>query len=335
MSRSLLHSLTLLSLACHTASAALNLRLISFNIRYATTSLFDNERPWQERAPLVINQLQHEVWPVASSVTDNSTSTSTTTTKSYTSAFICLQEVLHAQLIDILAGLNNVPSNTSNVPTSGPKWAHIGVGRDDGKTKGEYSPIIYPIGNFDLLHAETVWLSPTPDKPSKGWDAGSIRILTIGVFRHKATQQTIIATNTHLDNAGTKSRLESVGIILDRLQRAQKQWSTGNGTSSVPMFLTGDFNSLTTQEAYQAMVASGYMRDLRDQVDAKSWYGNVNTFTGFVNAKEDQKRIDYIWLGPKEEKRWTVAGYAVLPNVFDGGVYLSDHRAVVGDVVLS
>ncbi|KAK3688291.1 Endonuclease/exonuclease/phosphatase [Podospora appendiculata] len=276
------------------------------------------EGPWQERAPLVVSQLQHELWPIASFT--NSTSSST---KSYTAAFVCLQEVLHVQLVDILAGLNNVTSSSSSnssssVPASGPKWAHIGVGRDDGKTKGVYSPIIYPVGIFDLLHAETVWLNPTPDRPSKGWDAGSIRILTMGVFRHKPTQRTVIATNTHLDNAGAKSRLESVGIILDKLQRAQDKWSNGTAAEPVPMFLTGDFNSLITQEAYQAMVASGYKRDLRDQVDAKSWYGNVNTFTGF-------QRSARLWGG----------GYAVLPNVFDSGVYLSDHPAVVGDVVLS
>jgi hypothetical protein len=30
-----------------------------------------------------------------------------------------------------------------------------------------------------------------------------------------------------------------------------------------------------------------------------------------------------------------VEGYAVLPNRFDDGIYISDHRAVVGDVVLT
>jgi hypothetical protein len=31
---------------------------------------------------------------------------------------------------------------------------------------------------------------------------------------------------------------------------------------------------------------------------------------------------------------WAVQGYAVLPNQFEDGVYISDHRAVVGDVLL-
>jgi hypothetical protein len=40
------------------------------------------------------------------------------------------QEVLHNQLKDLEVLL-------------GPTWAHVGVGRDDGGIKGEYSPIFF------------------------------------------------------------------------------------------------------------------------------------------------------------------------------------------------
>lgn len=56
-------------------------------------------------------------------------------------SFICLQEVLHGQLGDILGGLN----------ASSKKWAYIGVGRDDGHEAGEYSPIIYQPSAWELL----------------------------------------------------------------------------------------------------------------------------------------------------------------------------------------
>lgn len=36
----------------------------------------------------------------------------------------------------------------------------------------------------------------------------------------------------------------------------------------------------------------------------------------------------------EEEMPWQIEGYAVLPNRFEDGVYVSDHRAVVGDLVL-
>ncbi len=35
----------------------LPLRVITHNIRYATNSLFKNERPWSERRPMIMSQL--------------------------------------------------------------------------------------------------------------------------------------------------------------------------------------------------------------------------------------------------------------------------------------
>ncbi|KAF7508617.1 hypothetical protein GJ744_009009 [Endocarpon pusillum] len=47
------------------------------------------------------------------------------------------------------------------------------------------------------------------------------------------------------------------------------------------------------------------------------------------NEEEDEEK-------EKEGKGcpWRVDGYAVLGNVFDDGIYISDHRAVVGDMLL-
>lgn len=315
------------------APPLLSLRIITHNIRYAATDLFRNERPWAERAPLVLSQLRHEVRCIVPPASTNDPLTESFAP--YSGAFICLQEVLHTQLVDVLAGLNDVPDGEKGTePADGPTWKYIGVGRDDGKRKGEYSPIIYPVKLFKLLHNETVWLSPTPNKPSKGWDAGSIRLMTVGVFEHRKTKRKVIAANTHLDNAGTKSRFESVGIILKTLKRVHGEWA---GNQTLGVFLAGDFNSFTTQEAYIAMKESGWMRELHDEIKEEDRYGDIITFTGFRpdQDKDEQGRIDFIWLGPVEQEAkdiWRFDGYAVLPNVFEAGVYLSDHRAVVGDV---
>lgn len=349
--------------------ALLPVRILSHNIRYATTSLFTNERPWPERYPLILNELSYSTRPYS----DKAGSTSF---EQYTSldlptgvAFICLQEVLHSQLNDILNGLNGLPPTSQEIATlpTGPLWAHIGVAREDGHTKGEYSPIIYPVQQLDLLHFENLWLSPTPDRPSKGWDAGSERILTVGVFEHKLTGQRVLACCTHLDNAGSKSRRKSVDIILNTIERLRKEWSTHNVSNHHPdsfaadtqqdlgVFLAGDFNSFPDQEAYLAMQESDLMCDVRDYVEPRKRYGDLITFTGFGpdQSKDEQGRIDFVWVGPKQEvssrqclhktdakpeivedPRWMVEGYAVLPNVFEDGVYSSDHRAVIGDVTL-
>lgn len=340
------------SQASASRNVPLQLRILSFNIRYATSSPFTNEKPWPERFPLIMNQIHHET-RFLNGASYNVAHSETSTTPA--AAIICLQEVLHTQLVDILSSLNDITptSNKSNDPADGPIWAHVGVGRDDGHTKGEYSPIIYPVNLFRLLHSETVWLSPTPDKPSKGWDAGSIRIITVAVLECKATAQRILASSTHLDNAGSESRKHSVEIILRTLKRVEKEWAK-EGT--LPIFLAGDFNSFTDQEAYILMSKSDYMYDLREFVEPKRRYNDFITFTGFEpeKDKDEQGRIDFIWLGPKNsvctpenmtEARaaatdvsmncsWEVEGYAVLPNVFDDGIYLSDHRCVVGDLRL-
>ncbi|KAF2096773.1 hypothetical protein NA57DRAFT_67381 [Rhizodiscina lignyota] len=324
----------------------LQLRIVTHNIRYATSDPFPNERLWIERAPRVLNQLRHEVRYLSGPPSSSAIPTTST------NAFICLQEVLHSQLNDILAGLNYVRADGDALSEQANTiWSYVGVGRDDGKERGEYSPILYPIQTFRLLHNETVWLSPTPDRPSKGWDAGSIRILTLAVFEHRRTRQRVLAANTHLDNAAAKSRKESVRIILETLRRIH-EWLSPRG--KLPIFLTGDFNSLPTDEAYLEMKRSGCMIDLHSAIPSQYRYGENATFTGFEPGKYkgEQGRIDFIWLGPqttsdgleaKEGKKtqmikpktgspWQVDGYAVLPSVFDDGIYLSDHRVVVGDV---
>ncbi|KAK3699025.1 hypothetical protein LTR37_016629 [Vermiconidia calcicola] len=203
--------------------------------------------------------------------------------------FICMQEVLHSQLQDILAGLNDEPEKpaiSSQLPV-GHRWAHIGVAREDGKTKGEYDPILYPSHLFKLLHFENCWLSPTPDKPSKGWDAGSERILTTGVFEHKETKKRLAVFNTHLDNAGSEAREKSVAIILAVIERVCSDWAQDDYRASVNgvkktlnYILSGDFNSFPTQEAYKAVVASGSMVDIYNAIPAARRYGNEITFTG-------------------------------------------------------
>ncbi|RJE21755.1 hypothetical protein PHISCL_05903 [Aspergillus sclerotialis] len=285
----------------------LPLRILTHNIRYATSSPFKGERPWEDRRQLLLNELLYN--------TRNQDS------------FICLQEVLHNQLIDILSGLNN----NEGKPNSQDQWEYIGVGRDDGREAGEYSPIFYRPATWKLQHWETVWLSETPDVPSKSWDASSIRIVTIGAFTHHVSHQTILAMNTHLDDQGSRSRFEAAHIILNKIHE-YRSGKFGDVISGV--FLAGDFNSEETQEAYSVLMGpESELVDSGKMVSVAEHYGNQITWTGFGYEDEPASRIDYILLGPKG-RSWKVEGYAVLANKFDDGVYCSDHRAVVADVAL-
>ena len=298
-------------------SDALSIRLLTHNIRYATNSPFRGEDRWEIRRPRVVNELRFNTTHCAESL-------------------ICLQEVLHKQLVDILQGLNE----------TGETWDSVGVGRDDGHEAGEYSPIIYRPGIWKLKFQGTKWLSETPDRPSIGWDASSIRILTIAVFQHHTSRKTVVAMNTHLDDQGSRSRLEAARIILAQVSLFATQFSQRR---SLAVFLAGDFNSEPDQEAYREMTnAKSPMVDLQGIVKEDKRYGNISTFTGFDSQTTRRKRIDFLFLNDSKsnsrtdnherdgnsERLWHVEGYAVLPNRFEDDVYISDHQAVIGDVLL-
>ncbi|KAI9801105.1 MAG: hypothetical protein M1833_002973 [Piccolia ochrophora] len=301
------------------------IRLLTHNIRYATEAPFKGEETWTVRRPRLINELQFH-------------------SRHCPESFICLQEVLHVQLIDILHGLNRTTGSEADVTSTASEWTHIGVGRDDGKKAGEYSPILYRPSVWKLEHFKTVWLSETPSVPSKGWDAASVRILTAAKFQHRASRKTLVAFNTHLDEQGPRSRQEAARIIL----KEGGEWcSQGAGKMPLPIFLAGDLNSESNQAAYQTLNDSNsIIQDLRDMVPTERRYGNEDSATGFGD-EERSTRIDFLFLGPRsgsskevdqhaspQEPLWETQMHSILANRFQDGVYISDHRAVVGDVKL-
>ncbi|KAK9481336.1 Endonuclease/exonuclease/phosphatase [Lipomyces japonicus] len=257
-------------------------KIYTHNIRYATSSPFKEERPWNERKHLI-----------ASSILFNSFNQPT---------IVLLQEVLHKQLEDLLALL-------------GHDWKFCGVARDDGKTKGEYAPILYKSTQFDVELNRTFWLSETPDFPSKGWDAASYRILNVAMLRYKPLDRVIYALNTHLDNEGENSRYESAKLIRRIISSLE--------THDI-LVLGGDLNSESDKTPYIEL-----KQDLTDAfIAARSQYGNVNTFTGF-GKNVRQQRIDYIFVSPN----MSVESVGVLANRFDDNVLSSDHRPLVANIV--
>ncbi|KAJ5159617.1 uncharacterized protein N7482_006621 [Penicillium canariense] len=284
----------------------LPVRVLTHNIRYATSSPVKGELRWAQRKQRLLNELEYH-------------------TRHVGDTFICLQEVLHSQLEDIHAGLN--PGAVSSVLD----WAFIGVGRDDGYQAGEYSPIFYRPSVWDLQGWETVWLSETPSKPSKGWDAACIRIVTIGVFTHRGSGNTVLAMNAHLDHRGSRSRLEAARIIRAKIHE-YRQGKFGRLIAGT--LLAGDLNSQEDQEAYSDLTGSGDLQDTYRLVDTSRRYGNHNTFTGFGYEKEPPSRIDYVLLASEGSQTWRVDGYSVMANRFDDGIFDSDHCAVIADLRL-
>ncbi|KAF3010823.1 hypothetical protein E8E13_008606 [Curvularia kusanoi] len=241
-------------------------------------------------------------------------------------AFICLQEVLHNQLVDILSSLNGTQSATQPTPSQ-EEWAYIGVGRDDGHQKGEYSPIFYRPAVWAVKAWKTIWLSPTPTQPGKGWDAGSVRIVTVGTFMHRSSKKEVVGLCTHFDDSGTVSRRKSAKMVLKIVDDATSADTSGS-QDRLPIWLAGDLNSPPDDEAYQILNGEGSL--LQDSRALAQWtYGNEHTFTGF--EEEELTLLDFVFIG---KNGWDITASSVLSNRFEDGVYNSDHRAVVLDATL-
>ena len=59
----------------------------------------------------------------------------------------------------------------------------VGVGREDGKSEGEHMSIFWNKKKISLIKSGTFWLSETPEKPSKGWDAHCKRTATWALMK--------------------------------------------------------------------------------------------------------------------------------------------------------
>lgn len=286
------------------------LRIYTNNIRFDNKGHPDKyEQPWEIRKIQSVNSMQFH------------------TTQGHAN-IICLQEVLHNQLQDILNGLNEFE-----------EWSYFGVGRTDGKTNGEYAPILYKKLEFDILDSKTFWLSPTPDKPSKGWDAALERIVTVVTFQSKSSPLIRFNVfNTHYDHRGVVARRESSLFIADKLKNYNEY----------PSFLAGDLNTEPTDEPHSILESSGF-KDSFKLIGKKYSYGYNTSFTGFDKDNEPVSRIDYIWspsyttfdVGHESSKdeasnRFGVSLklFGIVSNWFNGN-FFSDHRPVVATYEIS
>jgi endonuclease/exonuclease/phosphatase family metal-dependent hydrolase len=189
---------------------------------------------------------------------------------------------------------------------------YFGVGRDDGKEKGEYTAIFYDTDALKLIQQQTFWLSTTPDKPSKAWDAALPRVCTWAELEVKSSGQRFYVFNTHFDHVGVEARKQSVSLILEVIKR-----QAGNA----PVVLMGDFNFEPDKAPYA--VATSMLRDSR-KISASKPYGPEATFNGFGFDKRPERRIDYIFVNDQLR----TLNYATLSDSRDMR-YPSDHFPVI------
>ena len=182
-----------------------------------------------------------------------------------------------------------------------PGYDYIGAGRDDGKDKGEHSAIFYRTDKFDLVEKGDFWLSETPDKPSKGWDAVLPRICSWGHFKCKDTGFEFLFFNLHMDHIGKQARVESALLVQEKI----KEFGT-----ELPAILTGDFNVDQTHQSYEALVSTGMLKDSYEAADFR--YATNGTFNSFNPNSFTTSRIDHVFVSPA----FHVIKYGVLTDTY-------------------
>ena len=266
----------LMSIACNRTS---EIKVMSYNIRLSSGTIkADSIYHWEHRKQASLN-LMHEENPTV----------------------FGLQEACPDQMDYMVENL--------------PEYGYIGVGRDDGKRKGEFMSIFYKKEEVEFIDGGTFWLSETPDQVSKGWDAACFRTCTWALLKKKDTGKKFVYMNTHLDHMGKVAREESIKLIVERAEKL-----TGG---KLPVFITADFNSPTSNAIFKPMLEA--MLDARVEAPVTDDRGTLNcwgtTPPGVV--------IDHVFYRGAEAQK-----FEVLRDKDYGAPYVSDHYPVMLTAIL-
>ena len=191
----------------------------------------------------------------------------------------------------------------------------VGVGRDDGKQKGEFMSIFWNKKTVKMIKWGTFWLSETPEKPSMGWDAACKRTATWALMKDKKTGKQFYFVNTHLDHRGTEARKKGLELIVSRIAEINPK--------GYPMVLTGDFNVKPDNAALKDLdTKMQSARKIAPRTD------NHPTFNNWGKIKPDMV-IDYIY----------VSGFSACPEYhtvtekYGTWKYVSDHYPIAAKLI--
>ena len=213
---------------------------------------------------------------------------------------------------DILGFQEALVNQVDDLAEALPNHDHYGVGRDDGRVAGEHCPIFSNRARFDLLHAETKWLSATPDVPgSVGWDAALPRTATIVVLNDRQTGKIIRVVNTHFSHIGAEARALAARML-------SLQFAMSGADIDV---LLGDLNA-EPESLSMAILEGGGLSDAYD-VAEKRCRKNIGTYTGFpTGGLRGAPRIDHILV-----RGGSVLWFCAEEQIIEG-FYISDHLPV-------
>ena len=239
-----------------TAAEPGDLRVMSFNIRYATPRDIPSGNAWPQRKDLVFKTIE-----------------------AFDGDLIGLQEVLPAQGEELKARFATTHE-------------FIGVPRNDGKTAGEMVPVLFRRERFEKVRDGTFWLSATPDVVgSKGWDADLPRIVTWVELRDRRHDgRPVLFFNTHFDHLGKQARVESAKLMRQRMTDLAAGREVGvvvTGDFNVPQYSPPYKTLLGGADEKPRLVET--FKEANPEPTTRDF-----TFHGFVGQNARADRIDWV-----------------------------------------
>lgn len=257
-----------------------NLSVMSYNIRLG--SVDDGANHWNIRKQKLVDLINY-----------------------YDADFIGVQEAQIPQL--------------DFIKQNNPQLAFIGKPRSEDEN-AEYSAIFYKKDQYNVLEQKTSWLSETPDKVSKGWDAAYNRIITYGLFQDKKTKKTFWVINTHFDHVGKVARQKSLELIDKLIQDLTKK-------KNVPTFFMGDFN-MDHNDASVKFIQNKY---LDTRLNADLVYGPNFTWEDFKFDVQGTEILDYIFYKKNDNVR--CKSFNTIDDFYDFK-YPSDHLPILAKFII-
>lgn len=192
-------------------------------------------------------------------------------------------------------------------------YESVGVGRENGKKEGEHMSIFWNKKAVSMLKWGTFWLSETPEKPSKGWDAECFRTATWALMKDKKTGKKFYFVNTHLDHKGTEAQKNGLKLIVDRIAEIN--------TDGLPMVLTGDFNIEPKNPALKDLDA--HMQSAR-KIAVKT--DDHATYNGWGKSST---MIDYIYVSGFS----SCPEYQTVTKRYEDRKFISDHYPIFARLI--
>ena len=212
---------------------------------------------------------------------------------------VCVQEALEEQtqfLAEILPG-----------------HRRVGVGRDDGRARGEECAIFFDGARFEELAGGTFWLEEPTDRPATESQLGPKRICTWVRLRDRTSGRAFRVYNTH-QYLTESARLSAVRIILAKIDM---------GDPADAVLVAGDFNAppdTPDRRLFESvgLISSAQVAGVDRELATYQFYG--------IRVR----RLDDILVN----RGWRVESSHVV-DVKPENTFPSDHFGVMADLVLA